>query len=71
MGDSNRQFKIIFNDGSSIMKIGTDYTSTTVTTREYISAIFNNKENLVTTIEITVRITRIEAADIPNIAICS
>lgn len=52
MGDSNRQFKIIFNDGSSIMKIGTDYTSTTVTTREYISAIFNNKENLVTTIEI-------------------
>jgi hypothetical protein len=53
-GDLNNTFKITFEDGSTVYKTGSDYTSSTVTTREHIAAIFNNKENQVISIEIMV-----------------
>lgn len=52
--DLNNTFKITFEDGSSVYKTGSDYTSSTVTTREDIAVIFNNKENQVISIEIMV-----------------
>ena len=50
--DVNNKFKITFDDGTSVYKIGANYTSSTVTTRQHISNIFDNKENQVTSIEI-------------------
>ena len=52
--DLNNKFKITFDDGSSIYKTGADYTSSTVTTRQHIASIFDNKESKVITIEIMV-----------------
>ena len=52
--DLNKKFKITFEDGTYIYKTGTDYTSLTVTTREHISEIFDNKESKVISIEIYV-----------------
>jgi hypothetical protein len=50
--DVNNKFKITFDDGSSVYKIGTIYTSSSVKTQQYISDIFDNKESKVTAIEI-------------------
>ena len=52
--DLNNKFKITFDDGSSTYKTGADYTSSTVTTREHIASIFDNKESKVISIEIMV-----------------
>ncbi|NBO71547.1 leucine-rich repeat domain-containing protein [bacterium] len=52
--DLNNTFKITFDDGTAIYKRGADYTSSTVTTRQHIASIFNNKESQVISIEIMV-----------------
>jgi hypothetical protein len=63
MGEFDKHFKIIFNDDSYQMRLGTDYTKETINAdapnvnskiRAIIATIFNNKESEVKSIEINV-----------------